>query len=97
MFTIKIKMKSILEKNKAVGQVSDLNFLMNLLDKTSSQFDAIAVSSVVNVPEGTHETYSMSNGDMINPWGGVEAMLTHIISSNIINLLLMLLCLKMIK
>ena len=77
----KIKMKGILEENKAVGQISDLDFLINLLDKTKSQFDAIAISSVVNVPEGTHEIYSKSQGDMINPWGGVEAMLTHIVSS----------------
>ena len=63
-----MKMKSILERNKAVGQVSNLNFLMNLLDNINSQFDAIAVNSVVNVPEGTHEIYSKSKGDMINPW-----------------------------
>ena len=28
----KIKMKGILERNKAVGQVTNLNFLMDLLD-----------------------------------------------------------------
>ena len=77
----RIKMNGLLERNKAVGQISNLNFLLDLLDNVNSQFDAIAVNSVINVPEGTHEIYSKSNGDMINPWGGVEAMLTHIISS----------------
>ena len=77
----KIKMESILEKNKAIGQISNLNFLIDLLDNINGQFDTVAVSSVVDVPEGTHENYSKSNGDIINPWGGVEAMLTHTISS----------------
>ena len=77
----RIKMKGLLEKNKAVGKISNLNFLINLLDNIDNQFDAVAISSVINVPEGTHEVYSKSNGDMINPWGGVEAMLTHTISS----------------
>ena len=77
----KIGMESILEKNKAVGKVSNLNYLINLLDNIHHSFDAIAISSVIKVPEGTHEIYSKSNGDMINPWGGVEAMLTHTIST----------------
>jgi hypothetical protein len=41
----------------------------------------VAVSSVIDVPLNFHGDYFFSKGEMINPWGGVEAMLTHAISS----------------
>lgn len=77
----KIKMEAILEKNKAVGKILELNYLLELLDDKNDLFDAFAISSPIKVPEGIHEVYSKSEGEMINPWGGVESMLTHVISS----------------
>ena len=79
----KIQMESIVRGNKAAGKISKLNYLMNLLEEKASQFDAVAVTSSVKVPEGAHEVYSKSNGEMVNPWGGVESMLTHVISSKL--------------
>ena len=40
----------------------------------------MAVSSVVTVPPEFHQRYFDSSGEMVNPWGGVEAMLTHALS-----------------
>ena len=77
----KIKMEAFLEKDKAVGRISELNYLIELLDDKKNLFDVFAISSPIKVPEGTHEVYSRSKGEMINPWGGVESMLTHVISS----------------
>ena len=77
----KIQMESVLQENKAVGKISKLNYLMRLLEKKAPLFDTIAISSTIKVPKGTHEIYSKSKGEMINPWGGVESMLTHVISS----------------
>ena len=44
-------------------------------------FDAVAISSVIDVPHDYHQGYFDAKGEMINPWGGVEAMLTHALSS----------------
>lgn len=64
----------------AVGKIDGMENLFQLLDKRKDEFDAIALSSVINVPYEYHSTYFDSEGSMLNPWGGVEAMLTHSIS-----------------
>ena len=43
-------------------------------------FDAVAISSVIDVPPEFHQEYYDRRGNMINSWGGVEAILTHAIS-----------------
>lgn len=66
---------------RAVGVIEGLDDLCRLLDSRSGQFDAVALSSVIDVPFECHQGYFDSKGDMVNPWGGVEAMLTHTLSS----------------
>ncbi len=65
---------------RAVGRVEELENLCDLLDQRAEQFDAVAVSSVIDVPHEFHQGYFDANGSMVNPWGGVEAMLTHTLS-----------------
>jgi hypothetical protein len=38
------------------------------------------MSSKIDISEGLNREYFQSCGQMINPWGGVEAMLTHSLS-----------------
>jgi len=66
---------------RAAGRVEELDGLCKVLDEREGQFDAVAISSVINVPHEYHLGYYDARGAMINPWGGVEAMLTHAISS----------------
>ena len=66
---------------RAAGKVRGLGHLMAELEHLSSAFDAVAISSQINVPPGYHAEYFESNGEMVNPWGGVEAMLTHSVST----------------
>ena len=66
---------------RAAGRVEQLGGLCELLDERESQFDAVALSSVIDVPPAFHQEYFNSLGEMVNPWGGVEAMLTHALSS----------------
>jgi Protein of unknown function (DUF3326) len=61
--------------------VTNLDLLLSKLMEMRDQYDAIAVSSVINVPPGYHQQYFDSAGEMVNPWGGVEAMLTHALST----------------
>ena len=79
-----IKMKAAFTNaGTAAGSISGLEGLFDILDDCQEKFDAIALSSIVCVPEDFHKKYFDSAGDMINPWGGVEAMLTHAVSQRL--------------
>lgn len=66
---------------RAAGRVEDMQGLCEVMSDHRDQYDAIAISSVIDVPHEFHMGYFEAQGDMINPWGGVEAMLTHSLSS----------------
>jgi hypothetical protein len=66
---------------RAVGRIEYLERLCDLLEDYRGQYDAVALSSLIQVPESFHKDYFDKDRDMVNPWGGVEAMLTHAISS----------------
>ena len=65
---------------RAVGCGRGIDMLFELLKETADDYDAVAISSLIGVPDGFHEKYFSSGGTMINPWGGIEAMLTHGVS-----------------
>lgn len=65
---------------RAVGRIEGLERLVEVLRKRRDEFDAVALASRIDTSEGLHAEYFQSKGQMINPWGGVEAMLTHSIS-----------------
>ena len=65
---------------RAVGSGRGIERLFGLLEAAAGSYDAVAVSSLIGVPEGVHQQYFSSGGAMVNPWGGVEAMLTHAVS-----------------
>lgn len=65
---------------RAAGRVDSLERLYEILENYSSQYDAVALSSIIKVPQNFHKDYFTNDGDMVNPWGGVEAMLTHAVS-----------------
>ena len=64
----------------AAGRVEGLESLCAVLDKLRDEYDAVAISSVIDVPCDYHMEYFLSRGRMVNPWGGVEALLTHALS-----------------
>ena len=66
---------------RAAGQVEQIEGLCRLLDDRKGEYDAVAISSVIDVPDLYHQGYFDAAGEMVNPWGGVEAMLTHTLSS----------------
>lgn len=76
-----INMKSIYSSSgRAGGTIDNLEGLFQALNNYKDEYDAVAVSSIVNVPLSYHMKYYKGRGKMINPWGGVEAILTHSIS-----------------
>lgn len=66
---------------RASGRVEQMEGLCSLLEERRDQYDAVALSSVIDVPHEFHQGYFDAGGEMVNPWGGVEAMLTHALSS----------------
>ena len=64
----------------AAGTIQGIERIWDILDARLGEFDAVALSSVIQIPSELHSTYYYRRGDLINPWGGVEAMLTHAIS-----------------
>ena len=64
----------------AVGCVEGLERLCEILQEHRQNYDAVALTSVIDVPVDFHMKYFKSQGEMVNPWGGVEAMLTHAVA-----------------
>ncbi len=60
------------EKNKATGVIVGVEELVEQIDEHS--YDALAVHTPIHVSRDTADTYIEKGG--INPWGGVEAMLS---------------------
>ena len=65
---------------RAAGTVEDLERVFEVLGTYRGEYDAVAISTLVDV-DVPHESYFSSRGEIVNPWGGVEAMLTHAIST----------------
>ena len=65
---------------RAAGTVEELERVFDILDTYRGNYDAVALSTLVDV-DVPHESYFSSRGEIVNPWGGVEAMLTHAIST----------------
>ena len=65
---------------RAAGRVEDFAGLVDAIKSRAGSFDAVSISSVIDVPHEYHQGYFDAEGKMVNPWGGVEAMLTHALS-----------------
>ena len=66
---------------RAAGSVTGVDGLFEVMDQYRRDYDAIAITSLIAVPLSYHQDYFESQGNMVNPWGGVEAMLTHAVST----------------
>ena len=66
---------------RAAGRIEHFQNLHHVLSKHEGEYDAVALSTLICVPEHFHMDYFRKEEFTVNPWGGVEAMLTHSISS----------------
>ena len=69
------------ESGRATGTGENFWFLLDELTARQGSYDAVAIASVINAPDGQLSAYFASDGSLVNPWGGVEAMLTHALST----------------
>ncbi len=63
---------------RAAGNVANLGQLFEILQSERDSYDAIALTSLIGIPDKDRDYYYKHGG--VNPWGGVEAMLTHAVS-----------------
>ncbi len=63
---------------RASGSVTDIDRLFKALYDRAGRYDAVALTSLIRIPAEVRDSYYTEGG--VNPWGGVEAMLTHAIS-----------------
>ena len=70
------------EAGTATGKIENFDKLATILADYKNDYDAVALTTMIDVDDDLHEGYfTEENNDMVNPWGGVEAMLTHAVSS----------------
>jgi len=73
------------EKGKASGKVVGMEKLLNVIEKYKDQYDCIALHTIIDpVDPSITERYFGDEID-VNPWGNIEAQITHTIS-NILNI-----------
>lgn len=65
------------DSGRAVGEVENLEKLFDIVKRYQADYDAVGLSTFIKVPPDYHRKYFLENEEMVNPWGGVEAMLTH--------------------
>lgn len=65
---------------RAVGRIEGIDRLIELAIKYRKDYDALALSSTIHLNKNSEKIYFESHGEIVNPWGGVESMLTHAIS-----------------
>ncbi len=64
---------------RAVGEINELGNLCEVLEARKGNYDSVALSSIIDLEPKLRKDYFFKN--LVNPWGGVEAMLTHTLSS----------------
>ncbi len=75
---------SYTNSGRASGYINNLDPLNKLLQNISNyDCDAIAIASELQCDPNINKQYFQSYNEEVNPWGGVEALLTHYISQTI--------------
>lgn len=69
------------KSGRASGLIDGLDELKGILLEYKGKYDAVALASIVNMDYDVLNDYYASEEDRINPIGGVEAMLTHWVST----------------
>lgn len=65
---------------RASGEIENIAEVIEIIEHHRRHIDAVAITSCINIEDNVRDTYLASQGEAVNPWGGVEAMLTHALS-----------------
>lgn len=67
------------ESGRAIGSIENLQAWYSIFNKYKDDYDAFAISSVIEIEQEIADLY-FDGKILVNPWGGIEAMLTHSLS-----------------
>lgn len=66
---------------RAVGEIEGLKGLLDVIARERRNCDAVALATCISPGGDVHDLFARYfRGDGPNPWGGVEAALTHVVS-----------------
>ena len=65
---------------RASGTVERIDHLLEALRDRAGSYDAVAVATMMEVSPDLEAAYFASHGEIVNPWGGAEAIFTHALS-----------------
>ncbi len=74
-------MKGWVENGVATGEASGLDALVNQI--ASIKYDALAIASPIEIPDGVALEYFRDPIARVNPWGGIEAQVSRLIAGAI--------------
>ncbi len=65
------------DSGRAMGSITGFDQLLRAVEAHREDFDAIALATIVRIDGEDYRRYFTCGGEMVNPYGGVEALLTH--------------------
>ena len=69
-------------KGMAVGKINKFEKLTNIIEKYKDEYDSMILYTLVDGDtQELLDNYYDPNQNLSNPWGGIEAMLTHTVSN----------------
>jgi hypothetical protein len=75
---------SVSPSGRATGEIFGLEYLLDVLTRERSAYDAVALSTKITPSTDSKEIHlRYFRGESPNPWGGIEAALTHAISTTL--------------
>lgn len=74
---------SFAKSGRASGCIENLQTFFQTIAKYRAEFDAVAIASVMETPGGRAFVKQYYETEMVNPWGGLEALLTHSVSTGL--------------
>ncbi len=74
-------MRGWVSNGVACGEAEGVEALVEQV--RDKQFDALAIASPIDVPDGAALTYLQSEGPVVNPWGGIEAQVSRQIADRL--------------
>lgn len=69
------------KSNRASGNLDHLERLFKIIERHKDDYDAIGLTTIIDLNNNdADKEYFTTDQEVVNPWGGIEAMLTHSVS-----------------
>lgn len=69
------------ESGRAAAEIRHFDRLLKTISVYKDNYDAVGLATIVQIPEEESRAYFASVDNVVNPWGGSEAIITHSVSA----------------